>query len=122
MDPYCKTNFVRHKKLFIAFIGDFKKPRRQRQRKRHLKYKIALLALLRGYSNSLHLCNVAEPSWNRIGRKGVQVQTENDEFGVMCSRSPQNFKFGHFTLLFCRRTVENVPKFIAHVQGHCFAH
>ena len=34
--------------------------------------------------------NVAELSWNRIGRNGVQVETENKENAVMCSCSPQN--------------------------------
>ena len=35
----------------------------------------------------------------------------------MCSRSPQNFKFSHFTLLLCQGRRRNVPKFITHVQG-----
>ena len=48
----------------------------------------ALLVVLRGYSNSFNLYNVAELSWNRIGRSGVQAETENEKFAVMCSRSP----------------------------------
>ena len=38
------------------------------------KYKFALLLLLRNYSNSLHLYNVAELSSNRIGRNGFQCK------------------------------------------------
>ena len=76
-----------------------------------------LLVVLRGYSNSFNLYNVAELSWNRIGRTGVQADTENEIFAVMCSCSPQNLKFSHFTLLFCQGRRRNVPKFITHVQG-----
>ena len=41
---------------------------------------------------------------------------------VVFSRSPQNVKFGHFTLLFCMRRGKerNVPKFKTHVQGDIF--
>ena len=60
-----------------------------------------LLALFRGYSNTFNLYNVAELSWNRIGRNGVQVETENKENAVMCSCSPQNLKFSHFTFSCC---------------------
>ena len=77
----------------------------------------ALLVVLRGYSNLFNLYNVAELSWNRIGRSGVQAETDNEKFAVMCSRSPQNLKFRHFTLLFCQGRRRNVPKFITHVQG-----
>ena len=35
----------------------------------------------------------------------------------MCSRSPQNFEFGHFSLLFCIERQRNVPKCKTHVQG-----
>ena len=39
-------------------------------------------------------------SVNRTCGNGVQVKTENNKITVVCSRSPQNLKFGHFTLLF----------------------
>ena len=38
----------------------------------------------------------------------------------MRSRSPQNLKCGHFTLLFCRGRQRNVPKCKTHVQSDCF--
>ena len=38
----------------------------------------------------------------------------------MRSRSPQNHKCGHFTLLFCRGRQRNVLKFKTHVQSDCF--
>ena len=63
-----------------------------------------------------NLYNEAELSWNRIGRNGVQVETEST-ICCLCSRSPQNLKLTHFTLLFCRRRRKNVPKFITPVQG-----
>ena len=47
---------------------------------------------------------------DQIGRSGVQVKKEDGKFTVVCSRSPQNLEFGHFTLLFCRGRQRNVPK------------
>ena len=88
------------------------------------KYKFVLLVLL-GFAiipSSFNLYNVAELSSNGTGGKGVQVETENEKFTVMCSRSPQNLGFSHFTLLFGREWQTNVPKFITHVQGLCFSH
>ena len=65
---------------------------------------------------------MAELSSNRTDGNGVQVtcKTEIKKITVMCSRSPQNFEFGYFTLLFGRARWRNVPKFIKHVQGLCF--
>ena len=103
---------------------EFKKPQRQRKRRLKIKYKFSLLVQLRDYSNSFNLYNVAGLFSNRTGGNGVQVETENENFTVMCSRTPQkqNLKFGNFTLLFGRVRGRNVPKFIAHVQGLCFSH
>ena len=85
-------------------------------------YKFTILVLLSNYCNSFNLFNVAELSSKRTGGKGVQVETKNENFTVMCSRSPQNLEFGYFTLLFGRVLRRNVPKFITHVQGVCFSH
>ena len=85
------------------------------------RYMFALFPLLRGFKNSFNLYNVAELFWNRIGRNRVQVETETEKFAVVCSRSPQNLKFSHFTLLFCRERRKNVSKIITHVQDLCFA-
>ena len=74
----------------------------------------SLLEVLRGYSNSFNLYNVAELSWNRIGRSGVQADKEDETFAVVCSRFPQNLKFSHFT---CQGQRRNVPKFITPVQA-----
>ena len=63
---------------------------------------------------------MVELSWNRIGRNGVKVKTENEKFAVVCSRSPKYLEFGHFTLLFCRGRQRNVQKHIKHVQSYCF--
>ena len=39
---------------------------------------------------------------NQIDRLVVQVKKENEKFTVVCSRSPQNLKFGQLMLLLCR--------------------
>ena len=39
---------------------------------------------------------------------------------ILRSRSPQNLKCGHFTLLFCRGRQRNVPKYRTHMQSDCF--
>ena len=44
------------------------------------------------------------------------------EIGRHGSRSPDNAKFGHFTLLFCRGRQRNIPRIITHVHSHCSAH
>ena len=36
-------------------------------------------------------------------------------------RSPNNAEFGHFTFLFCRGRLRNVPRIIMHVHSYCFA-
>ena len=37
-------------------------------------------------------------------------------------RSPDNTKYGHFTLLFCRGRQRNVQRIITHVHSQCSAH
>ena len=51
----------------------------------------------------------------------LKVQKEKGKLTFMRSRSPQNLKFGRFTLLFCRGGQRNVLKCIMHVQSQCFA-
>ena len=41
---------------------------------------------------------MAELSSNRKVGNDVQVETENEKIKVMCSRCPQNLKFGNFRL------------------------
>ena len=67
-----------------------------------------------------HFYKNAELSRNQIGRSGVQVKKENEKFTVVRSRSSQNPKYGHFTLLFCRGRQRNVPKCKTYVQSDCF--
>ena len=66
------------------------------------KYKFAL-RVLRDYSNSFNLYNVAELSSNRTGGNGIQVETEIKKITVMCSHSPQNFEFGYFNVTKCTK-------------------
>ena len=62
------------------------------------------------------------PITELVGTAFKLVETENDKSTVMCSRSPQNLEFSHFTLLFGRARWRNVLKFITYVQGLCFSH
>ena len=84
------------------------------------KYIFISFVLLRDYFNSLNFYKNGELSRNQIGRSGVQVKKENEKFTVVRSRSPQNLKCGHFTLLFRRGRQRNVPKCKTHVQSDCF--
>ena len=77
--------------------------------------------LLCDYFNSFNFYRNGELSRNQTGRNGVQVKKENEKFTVVCSRSPQNFAFGHFTLLFCIGRQRNVPKCKTQVQSDCFS-
>ena len=81
------------------------------------KYIFISFVLLRDYFNSLNFYKNGELSRNHFGRSGVQVEKENEKFAVVRSRSPQNLKCGHFTLLFCRGRQRNVPKCKTHVQS-----
>ena len=38
------------------------------------------------------------------------------------SRCPEYAELGHFTLLFCRERLGNVPRLQTHVQSYCSAH
>ena len=64
------------------------------------KYIFISFVLLRYYFNSLNFYKNGELSRNQIGRSGIKVKKENEKFTVVRSRSPQNLKCGHFTLLF----------------------
>ena len=77
--------------------------------------------LLRDYFNLFNLYKNGELSRNQIDRRGVRVKKENEKFTVLCSHSPQNLKFGNFTLLFCRGRQRNVAKFKTHLQSDCFS-
>ena len=101
---------------------ELKHRRLQRSRKRHLKikYNFNSFVLLWHYFNSFNFYRNGELPRNQIGRSGVKGKEDNEKFTVMCSRSPQNLEFGHFTLLFCRERHENVPKLKTHVQSDCF--
>ena len=81
---------------------------------------LALLVVFRGYYNSFNLYNVAELCWNRIGRSGVQAETENEKFAAMCSRSLQNLKSFHDIVL--PRTAKKCIKIYNARVGHSFAH
>ena len=84
------------------------------------KYIFISFVLLRDYFNSFNFYKNGELSRNQIGRSGAEVKKENEKFTVVRSRSPQNLKFGNFTLLFCRGRQRNVPKCKTHVQSDCF--
>ena len=84
------------------------------------KYICISFVLLCDYFNSLNFYKNAELPRNQIGKSGVQVKKENEKFTVVRSRSSQNLKCGHSTLLFCRGRQRNVPKCKTHVQSDIF--
>ena len=51
---------------------------------------------------------------------GVKAKKTKEKLAVMRSRSRENLKLDHFTLLFCREQQRNVPKCKTHVQSDCF--
>ena len=77
------------------------------------KYIFISFVLLRDYFNSFSFYKNGELSRNQIGGSGAEVKKENEKFTVVRSRSPQNLKRGHFTLMFCRGRQKNVPKCVA---------
>ena len=93
---------------------------RQRQRKRHLKIYLYFTCATLRLLQLVQLLQNGELSRTQIGRSSAQVKKENEKFTVVRSRSPQNLKCGHFTLLFCRGRQRNVPKCKTHVQSYCF--
>ena len=84
------------------------------------KYNFISFVLLRDYFNSLNFYKNGELSRNQIGRSGVQVKKENENFTVVRWRSPQNLKCSHLKFLFCRGRQKIVPKCKTHVQSDCF--
>ena len=66
--------------FFLAFLltTDFKQPRRQCQRKGRLKIYVRVTCTTSQLFQFVNLYNVAKLYWNRIGGKGVQVKTENE--------------------------------------------
>ena len=66
------------------------------------KYNLTSFVLLCDYFNSFNFYRNGELRRNQIGRSDFQVIKENEKFTVVCSHSPQNHEFGHFTLLFFR--------------------
>ena len=70
-------------------------------------YNFILFVLLRDYFNSFNLYESGELPRNQIGRRVIRVKKENEKFTVVCSCSPENREFGHFTLLFCRGRQRN---------------
>ena len=86
------------------------------------KYIFISFVLLLDYFNSLNFYKNGELSRNQICRSGVQVKKENEKFTVVCSRSPQNLKCGHFTLLLCRGRQRNIPKCKTSCRAIVFAH
>ena len=96
---------------------ELKQRRRQQQRKRHLKIYLYFIC---ASSRLFQLVQLLQDWRTQIRRSGVQVKKENEKFTVVRSRSPQNLKCGHFTLLFDRGRQRNVPNYKTHVQSDCF--
>lgn len=52
-------------------------------------------------------------------RRSIQIEKGKSTVTVVCSCSPNNLEFGHFTWLFCRKRQRSVPKCNTHVQSPC---
>ena len=72
--------------------------------------------------NLFNLKNAGELSRVWITANGVKVKKKKGKFAGMRSRSGENRKFSHFTLLFCRWQQRNVPKCKMHVQSIVLVH
>ena len=79
----------------------------RRQRKRYLKILLHFICFTSRLFQLIQLVQKQQTSQESNWRR-VRVKKENEEFIVVCSRSPQNLEFGHFTLLFCRGRQRNV--------------
>ena len=74
---------------------------KQRRRKRHLKITLFYLCDFVIISTRSTFIETETYLGNRL--VGVAFKLGNRmNNSVLCSRSPQNLEFGHFTLLFCR--------------------
>ena len=59
-------------------------------------------------------------SW--ICKESIELQIEKTKISRCGSRCPEYVELGHFTLLFCRERLGNVPRLQTHVQSYCSAH
>ena len=58
-------------------------------------------------------------SW--ICKESIQLQIEKSKVSRRGSCCPEYAELGHFTLLFCRERLGNVPRFQTRGQSYCFA-
>ena len=102
----------------VSVNRDFKQPGRQRHGTSLKKWIHVHYMLLRDYSNTFNLSNVAELSRSWICRDGVQVQIEKRKFTVVFTFSIMPWIWS-FDVFFFRGRQRNVPKCKTHAQSNC---
>ena len=105
----------------MAFIREFKKLRRQLQRKRHIKIELCVkLSLLRLFHVD-HVVQNRRSYFRLLGTNGFHVKTKSERFTATSPRCRQNFKYENFTSSFGRLRQNIAAKSVPHVQHDCFS-
>ena len=110
--------------LYADFINrEFKKLRRQLQRKRHNKIELCVkLSLLRLFHvDHIVQTEVGELHFRLLGTNGFHVKAKSERLTAASSRCRQNLKHENFTASFGRQRQTFVPKSVPHVQHDYFS-
>ena len=102
-------------------IRDFKKLRRQLQRKRHIKIELCVkLIFLRLSRVDYTLYKIGELHFRLLGTNDFHDKAKSERFTAASSRCRQNLKCENFTSSFGRLRQNIAPKSVPHVQHDCF--
>ena len=98
-----------------SLLGEFKRKRRERQRKLRLEITIWEMVLFCDYCFFFESFIVGRARFKWIGRcaVGVKIKKKNERFTVVCSPCRSNLKFGNFTSSFSRLLPTNCTKLLA---------
>ena len=103
---------------FSFIIREFKKLRRQVQRKHDIK--VELCVNLSDYSMLVMLYKIDEVHFRLLGKNGYCAKAKNERFSAASSRCRQNLKYENFTSSFHRLRQKIAPKITPHVQHNYF--
>ena len=106
-----------------AFIREFKKVRRQLQRKLNvtLKLKFAFSQVFCFYSRLVTLYKIGGMHFCLLGTNGFHVKAKNERVTAASSRFRQNLKYENFTSSFARLRQNIVPNIVSQVQHDYFS-
>ena len=102
-------------------IREFKKLRRQLQRKRHNQIELTLRLVFCDYSLLVTLYKIREVQFRLLGTNGFHAKAQNERFTAAGSRCRQNLKYENFTSSFGRLRQTFAPKSVPHVQHDYFS-